>query len=171
MTLMRGEGEEYKRRQKENTTSMYKKVKADGVFESSCVAILRHEQQGQVNVEIAGFPQVPRGCTVYSTLIRVQTGILLKQVAAIAMMMSGMEAIQRQGGKKEELKCVASKMQKTNAKWQAKKMIQVCTPCIESGSNVWRSVLVGVASMSHDVDRETPASVDLKGGWRCNLWD
>lgn len=58
MTLMRGEGEEYKRRQKRNATSMYKKVKADAVFESSSVASLRHEQQGQVYVEIAGFPQV-----------------------------------------------------------------------------------------------------------------
>lgn len=100
MTLMRGEGEEYKRRQKENTTSMYKKVKADAVFESSCVASLRHEQQGQVNVEIAGFPQVPRDCTVYSTLIRVQTGILLKQVAAIATMMREWRRFSAKGEKR-----------------------------------------------------------------------
>lgn len=67
---------------------------------------------------------VPRS-RKYSTRTRTNRYTILLKRVAIAMMMDGMAAIQRQGGKKEEIKGVASKMQKTNAKRQAKKMIQV----------------------------------------------
>lgn len=69
-------------------------------FESSSVAISRHEQQGQVFVQCCR--QVPYKEVGSTRLVRVQTGILLKQ-GAIAMMMDGMEAIQRQGEKKRRL--------------------------------------------------------------------
>lgn len=101
-------------------------------------------------------------------LVRVQAGILVAQGAAIAMMMKGMKAIQHQRGKKRRLNVPRVRC-KRRMQVAGKKLIQVAaTYKYGQRPGVYPGQPAG-AMMS--TARDKPASVDLKGGWRCNLWD